>query len=75
MLPGTSHLSGFHIRLKLSGFKDLVLLPLLQLLLLLLLLSCLHLPLLCFEGRAEKVGELGHEVFVDGGKGEQLRSK
>lgn len=70
-LPETSHVGALHMRLNLSGFRRLLFLPLLFLLLLFLLV----LPFLLPQSGAEALGELGNEVFVEGGEGEQVRSK
>lgn len=69
-LPGAAHLGALHMGLNLSGFRRLLLLLPLFISLLLKLL-----PLLLFQGGTETLGELGNEVIVGGGKGEQVRRK
>lgn len=70
-LPGTSHFGVLYMGLNLSGFQYLLFLPLIFLLVLFVVLL-LRRSLLLLQGGAETMGELGNEVFVGGGEGEQM---
>lgn len=70
-LPGTSHFGVLYMGLNLSGFQYLLFLSLILLLVLFVVLL-LRRSLLLLQGGAETMGELGNEVFVGGGEGEQM---